>query len=106
MSALRCGSLKACRQFVATDSIGRRNVKKRGPKRKGRFIGAYKVWAGGKWTGKWFSLIQVDGQRRYLGRFPRAMDAAKAYDSAAKREHGKKAVLNFPVNGRYAKDLS
>ncbi len=39
--------------------------------------------------------IRVDGKRHYLGYFIMAIDAARAYDLAAKKYHGDYASLNF-----------
>jgi hypothetical protein len=43
--------------------------------------------------------IQVDGKRRYLGYFKNPVDAAKAYDAAAREHFGEFARLNFPEQG-------
>lgn len=43
--------------------------------------------------------IQVDGKRHYLGYFKNPIDAAKAYDAAARDNFGKFARLNFPDEG-------
>jgi hypothetical protein len=46
--------------------------------------------------GKYAALIQVDGKAIYLGSRPLARDAALLRDAAARKYHGKFAVLNFP----------
>lgn len=45
---------------------------------------------------KYRAQVNVRGRRVYLGRFPTAVEAARAYDAAAKQHHGEYARLNFP----------
>ena len=45
---------------------------------------------------KWKARIQVNRRKIYLGSFTEEIDAAKAYDTAAKKHHGVFASLNFP----------
>lgn len=46
--------------------------------------------------GVWYSMITCKGVKHYLGRFKNIIDAARAYDEAAKKYHGAFAYLNFP----------
>lgn len=45
---------------------------------------------------KWKASIMHDGKPKNLGRFDDPLDAAKAYDAAAKELFGEFAHLNFP----------
>lgn len=48
-----------------------------------------------KSRGNWMAGIRVDGRKKLLGRFENEIEAAKAYDAAAKKFHGKYAKLNL-----------
>lgn len=52
-------------------------------------------WEGGR-TQKWRADIRANGRRIYLGVYTSEVDAALAYDAAARIEHGEFAHLNFP----------
>jgi len=45
---------------------------------------------------KWRARIMIDYKDKHLGLFSNEIDAAKAYDEAARELHGEFARLNFP----------
>jgi len=45
---------------------------------------------------KWEATIGLKGRNIHLGRFKSEIEAAKAYDAAAREYHGEFAYLNFP----------
>lgn len=49
-----------------------------------------------KYTNKFRASIYRGGKRIHLGYFGKPEDAARAYDEAAIKYHGKFARLNFP----------
>jgi len=53
-----------------------------------------------KRTGRFCAKIQHNSKKVWLGRFKRAIDAARAYDKKAIELHGEFACLNFPEEER------
>jgi len=61
--------------------------------------GCSSIYRGVGWhkgVGKWVAKITVHGKRIHIGVFDDEIEAAKAYDEAAKQYHGEFARLNFP----------
>ena len=46
---------------------------------------------------RWEVRISVNGRRIYIGRFQGQIEAAMAYDRAAKKYHGRYAQVNFEI---------
>jgi hypothetical protein len=55
---------------------------------------------------KWQAQIYVNGQFKFLGYFEDEIQAAKAYDEAAKKYYGRFACLNFPKEIKMDKGTS
>ncbi|MHC4462505.1 MAG: HNH endonuclease [Planctomycetota bacterium] len=64
-------------------------------KQKGRHSSQYKGVSWFRVDKKWQARIQANGEKIFLGYFHNEIDAAKAYDQAAKKYHGEFAKLNF-----------
>ncbi len=79
---------------LATHSQNMHNRCKVKSKTSSKFIGIYFDKRIRKWTAK----IRYQKKRIYLGSFKSEIEAAKAYDTAAKKYHGEFANLNFPEN--------
>ena len=65
-------------------------------KSKSNFTSQYKGVQFRKKKNRWISVIYYHQKAIWLGTFKSEIDAAKAYDEAAKKYHGEFARLNFP----------
>jgi len=77
---------------IATPSQNQFNKGKTTRKTSSRFVGVTFVKSIGRWKGQ----IMLDGKTIFLGYFDSEIEAAKAYDAAARKYHGEFARLNFP----------
>lgn len=75
---------------VATHSQNQQN---QGPKRGSK--SGFKGVSFHRSSNRWQAEIKANGERRYLGIFATAEDAARAYDNVARELHGEFAFLNF-----------
>jgi hypothetical protein len=82
---------RRCNMRIATNAQNLMNVAKRLNGSSSKYKGVY--WY--KRYNKWGSHIGVDGKTIHLGFFINEIDAAHAYDNAAKRLFGGYAWLNF-----------
>ncbi|KPL25465.1 MAG: hypothetical protein AMJ75_01080 [Phycisphaerae bacterium SM1_79] len=62
---------------------------------KANFHSKYKGLTWYKREKRWAVRIMADGNSKFIGYFQNEIEAAKAYDTAAKKYHGEFAVLNF-----------
>ncbi len=76
----------------ATPAENVRNRSKTRSKTSSKYIGVYRD----KERNKWASHLKHKGKMIWLGRYDREIDAAKAYDKAAKKYFGEFARLNVP----------
>jgi hypothetical protein len=61
-----------------------------------RNTSGYKGVSWNKSAKKWFAYIRFNKQRVNIGVFEDIVEAAHAYDAAARKYHGEFAYLNFP----------
>ena len=75
---------------ICTQSENCRNAFKRRGKASSRFRGVnlYRP------TGRWMARVGIHGKRIFLGYFDTEIEAARAYNKAAKEHHGGFACLN------------
>jgi hypothetical protein len=73
---------------VAQNNLNRRHYRNS----RSRYKGVW--WC--KCMQMWGAEIQAGGAAEFLGYFAREIEAARAYDAAARRRHGAFACLNFP----------
>ncbi len=77
---------------LATNSENNKNRRKM----KGKFTSKYKGAFWDKRRKCWVARIYVNGKLIHIGSFKNEIEAAKAYDAAARKYHGEFAKLNFP----------
>ena len=75
---------------VCTHSLNNHNHKRRGATSKYRGVSFERR------PKKWRVMIRKDNKRHWIGSFADEIEAAIAYDEAAKQLWGKEACLNFP----------
>lgn len=72
----------------------RENSLNRAPKQAGKTTSRYSGVS--HHTGRWRAVIVVEGRRIWLGRYKTEEEAARAYDTAARKHFGAFAAPNFP----------
>jgi hypothetical protein len=65
-------------------------------KTKSKTTSKYRGVSFNKFSGKWGAVISFHYKQKWLGRFDNEVDAAKAYDKAARKYYKDFARLNFP----------
>jgi hypothetical protein len=65
--------------------------------REGKSCSKYKGVSKRMGGSKWEACIKVGGKSTFIGHFDSDIDAAKAYDEFAIKQHGDYAKLNFPI---------
>jgi hypothetical protein len=96
--------LGECVDHISRDGLDNRKsnlrictVSQNGMNRRGKIGGTskFKGVSSPSMTSKWVANIRVNGKNKCLGRFENNVDAAKAYDVAAKEYYGEFARTNF-----------
>ena len=84
-------ALNNCRSNlrICTQAENARNARKR-PWTASKYKGVRRH------EGRWHASIRMHPKRIHLGTFVHEIDAAMAYDDAARRLHGEFAAVNFP----------
>ncbi len=77
---------------LATQAQNIQNRQKTKSKTSSKFLGVYYD----RRTEMWAAKIKCNGKHIWLGRFKTEIEAARAYDAAAKKYFGEFARLNFP----------
>lgn len=95
-----------CENFVRSDHINRDKLDNRRSNlrpatnhqsscNQGKYKNNTSGYTGVSWhQGKWLALIQVNRKQKFLGCYDNKKEAALAYNKAARKYHGKFAVLN------------
>ncbi len=71
---------------------------------RGGFVGVYRHATPGRWEAKITWHVDGKKQQRHLGCFADALEAARAYDAAAREIHGESARTNFAGEAPAAAD--
>lgn len=76
---------------VCTNAQNVANQRKQKRGKSSQFKGVYCK----KRDGKWYAQIEANGEHKFLGSFADELDAAFAYDVAARQNFGEFALCNF-----------